>query len=80
MSAKVHIGVWRSLVSRLVRDQEAAGSNPATPTIINVNNGCPAAKTAGHPVFPDLFTLKMPVPKEFDFVDIIGVIWISPWI
>ena len=28
------IGVWRSLVSRLVRVQEAAGSNPATPTII----------------------------------------------
>ena len=27
-----NIGVWRSLVSRLVRDQEAAGSNPATPT------------------------------------------------
>ena len=26
------IGVWRSLVSRLVRVQEAAGSNPATPT------------------------------------------------
>ena len=25
-------GVWRSLVSRLVRDQEAAGSSPATPT------------------------------------------------
>ena len=26
-------GVWRSLVSRLVRDQEAMGSNPVTPTI-----------------------------------------------
>ena len=26
------IGVWRSLVSRLVRDQEASGSNPDTPT------------------------------------------------
>jgi hypothetical protein len=26
-------GVWRSLVSRLVRDQEASGSNPDTPTI-----------------------------------------------
>ena len=30
----VVIGVWRSLVSRLVRVQEAAGSNPATPTKI----------------------------------------------
>ena len=27
------IGVWRSLVSRMVRVHEAAGSNPATPTI-----------------------------------------------
>ena len=25
-------GVWLSLVERLVRDQEAVGSNPATPT------------------------------------------------
>ena len=31
-------GVWRSLVSRLVRDQEAAGSSPATPTISSVLN------------------------------------------
>ena len=28
----IRFGVWRSLVSRLVRDQEAAGSSPATPT------------------------------------------------
>ena len=28
----VVIGVWRSLVSRLVRVQEAPGSNPGTPT------------------------------------------------
>ena len=28
------IGVWRSLVSRLVRVQEASGSNPDTPTTI----------------------------------------------
>ena len=28
----VAIGVWLSLVERLVRDQEAAGSNPVTPT------------------------------------------------
>ena len=28
------IGVWRSLVSRMVRVHEAAGSNPATPTKI----------------------------------------------
>ena len=28
------IGVWRSLEARVVRDDEAAGSNPATPTII----------------------------------------------
>ena len=28
------IGVWHSLVVRLVRDQEAVGSNPVTPTKI----------------------------------------------
>jgi hypothetical protein len=27
-----HIGLWRSLVARLVRDEEAAGSNPVSPT------------------------------------------------
>ena len=27
-----NIGVWLSLVERLVRDQEAGGSNPLTPT------------------------------------------------
>ena len=27
-----HTGVWRSLVARFVRDEEAVGSNPATPT------------------------------------------------
>ena len=29
-------GVWRSLVSRLVRVQEASGSNPDTPTMQSV--------------------------------------------
>ena len=29
------VGVWLSLVECLVRDQEAAGSNPVTPTIKN---------------------------------------------
>ena len=27
------IGLWRSLVARLVRDEEAAGSNPVSPTV-----------------------------------------------
>jgi hypothetical protein len=27
-------GVWRSLVARFVRDEEAAGSNPVTPTSV----------------------------------------------
>ena len=30
-------GVWHSLVVRLVRDQEAAGSNPVTPTSVSVH-------------------------------------------
>lgn len=29
-----YAGVWLSLVERLVRDQEVAGSNPVTPTTI----------------------------------------------
>ena len=34
-------GVWRSLVSRLVRVQETSGSNPDTPTKENsIANGC----------------------------------------
>src|SRR5687767_12927775 len=35
-------GVWRSLAARCVRDAEAAGSNPATPT-----NGRPQRRPAG---------------------------------
>jgi hypothetical protein len=31
------VGMWLSLVERLVRDQEAAGSNPVIPTIIGLN-------------------------------------------
>ena len=36
-------GVWRSLVSRLVRDQEAMGSSPVTPTTPAVS----MSRTAG---------------------------------
>ena len=43
------IGVWRSLVSRLVRVQEAAGSNPATPTMRSVPIES-AYSTYGHSV------------------------------
>ena len=32
MLGRLHTGVWRSLVARFVRDEEAAGSNPVTPT------------------------------------------------
>ena len=32
-SAAERIGLWRSLVARLVRDEEAAGSNPVSPTM-----------------------------------------------
>jgi hypothetical protein len=29
----IDVGLWLSLVERFVRDEEAAGSNPASPTI-----------------------------------------------
>jgi hypothetical protein len=32
--AAYQVGMWLSLVERLVRDQEAAGSNPVIPTIL----------------------------------------------
>ena len=32
MLGRLLTGVWRSLVARFVRDEEAVGSNPATPT------------------------------------------------
>ena len=37
MIAFLYNGVWLSLVERCVRDAEAAGSNPATPT---TQKGC----------------------------------------
>ena len=43
------IGVWRSLVSRLVRVQEASGSNPDTPTkIAGIAQAVPAVFIAIH--------------------------------
>lgn len=38
-------GVWRSLVARYVRDVEAAGSNPVTPTITDLPE-TPAKRSA----------------------------------
>ena len=35
-------GVWRSLVARFVRDEEAVGSNPATPTVNRRDRVVPA--------------------------------------
>jgi hypothetical protein len=40
-------GVWRSLVARFVRDEEAVGSNPATPT-------CPMSQGIGIGLNPRL--------------------------
>ena len=31
------VGVWLSLVERFVRDEEVAGSNPVTPTMIKIS-------------------------------------------
>ena len=63
------IGVWRSLVSRLVRVQEASGSNPDTPT-----NNKMAAKSSPF-IFSGLRNSKgqhrshtfSPIGESFDF-------------
>ena len=33
----LQFGLWLSLVERFVRDEEAAGSNPASPTMSSLN-------------------------------------------
>ena len=36
------LGAWRSLVARIVRDDEAGGSNPLAPTnhsLVNIHSG-----------------------------------------
>jgi hypothetical protein len=37
-AVEITVGPWLSLVERLVRDEEAAGSNPAGPTIFFTGN------------------------------------------
>ena len=34
------VGMWRSLVARIVRDDEAAGSNPVIPTTFESKTVC----------------------------------------
>ena len=50
-------GVWRSLVSRMVRDHEAAGSSPATPTMQSVLIGFE------YPVMDTLFFIRLNVNR-----------------
>ena len=38
--------MWRSLVARFVRDDEAAGSNPVTPTGPEAPGGFPGPRAA----------------------------------
>src|SRR5690606_26374620 len=42
----IMIGLWRSLVARLVRDEEAAGSNPVSPTVV-ISQEISKARTHG---------------------------------
>ena len=43
-----NFGLWLSLVERLVRDQEAVGSNPTSPMLINLEVVEPVAAAIGH--------------------------------
>ena len=43
----VRIGLWRSLVARLVRDEEVAGSSPASPTTTTTLGGSSVGRALG---------------------------------
>jgi hypothetical protein len=45
-------GAWLSLVERLVRDQEAGGSNPLAPTNFNTYPEITSGHNCGHPGVP----------------------------
>ena len=66
----IYIGVWLSLVERLVRDQEAAGSSPVTPTIDSPES----MAVSGESVFLRIrFLVKIPLYLPLlilDFIDI----------
>ena len=42
-----HVGMWLSLVERIVRDDEVAGSNPVIPTIFIDYEPEPLGRVAG---------------------------------
>ena len=54
----LHIGMWRSLVARFVRDEEVAGSNPVIPTL------CLALLRRGQTRFPGSVVLPPPCSPE----------------
>ena len=58
------IGVWLSLVERLVRDQEVVGSNPIAPTISTPRHWNPGGAAL---VFLD--QLSRATPASFVFPD-----------
>ena len=54
-------GVWRSLVARFVRDEEAAGSNPVTPTTVSPSGTL--RRMAEKDAHPDGSVAGAPVPR-----------------
>src|SRR5579863_6431823 len=70
--AAVHwrFGAWLSLVERLVRDQEAGGSNPLAPTnsfknlqVVAGQTAHPVAKLPSHPFVPILRAWRRTQPR-----------------
>ena len=59
------IGLWRSLVARVVRDDEAAGSNPVSPTSRSHQNPG-ASQRAGVLSTPDTFAAFAPTGLPAD--------------
>ena len=68
------VGAWRSLVARLLWEQEAGGSNPSAPT--NVFRGIvhlAVRRRIGAGVRPRFFLLNKPTspaPNQWQFVEV----------
>jgi hypothetical protein len=64
--------VWRSLVARFVRDEEAVGSNPATPTNVS---GLPARSATASSVRSDYLLVNPALLRLYEEADLRRHVW-----